>query len=173
MFELVEKSSAVISDCGLYRYELFRRCAPQGICFAFFGVNPSKAAAIVEDQTTMKWRGFTLCNGGGSYYAGNPFAGRATNVSDLANMDDPIGPENDYYIGRIIERADVLVPCWGNRTKVEKHLRRQFDLLLDRLFESGKPVKTFGFTKSGDPKHPLMLSYNTLLIDYPRRGVAA
>jgi len=167
MFDLVEQSSAIFSECGLYRYELFRRVAPQGLCFAFFGVNPSKAGATVEDQTTMKWRGFTVRNGGGSYYAGNPFARCATDVSELSKPDiDPVGPLNYEHLGSIIGRADILVPCWGSREKVDKRLRSHFDVLLVRLFASGKPVKTFGFTKSGDPKHPLMLGYNTPLIDY-------
>lgn len=167
MFELVETSSAYISECGLYRYELFRRVAAAGLCFAFFGVNPSTADADAEDQTTMKWRGFTLRNGGGSYCAGNPFALRATNVKELSDSAvDPVGPLNNHCLGELIKRADVLVPCWGSRAKVDKRLHRHFDALMDRLLESGKPVKTFGLTKSGDPKHPLVLGYDTPLIDY-------
>lgn len=36
--------SAVISECGLYRYRLDRDVSPTGIVFAFFGVNGSDAA---------------------------------------------------------------------------------------------------------------------------------
>ncbi|VWD15224.1 hypothetical protein BCO71033_02740 [Burkholderia contaminans] len=34
------------------------------------------------------------------------------------------------------------------------------------LCTSGKPVKVFGLTAGGDPKHPLMLPYDTPLVDW-------
>lgn len=63
MLDVLE-SSAVISDCETYRYRLDRGVQPEGIVFAYFGVNGSTAGPIEEDHTTQKWRGFTLRNGG-------------------------------------------------------------------------------------------------------------
>lgn len=158
--------SAVISPCGLYRTRLEREIAEVGIVIAFFGVNPSTAGPEIEDQTTMKWRGFAVRNGARKYIAGNPFAYRATDVGELAKAADPVGPDNDVHIGEIIRDADILVPCWGNRTKLPRSLHHHLDLLARRLRSSGKPVKVFGFTASGDPKHPLMLGYDTPLVDW-------
>lgn len=158
--------SAVISPCGLYRHRLDRDMHVPGLVFAYFGVNPSTAGAEAEDHTTMKWRGFTLCNGGGYYIAGNPFGYRATDVRELAKVADPIGPDNDRHIGEIILDADILVPCWGRRDKLTLSLRHHLDALAARLHASGKPVKVFGLTASGDPKHPLMLGYSTPLVDW-------
>lgn len=155
--------SAVISECGLYRYRLDREIQPTGIVFAYFGVNGSTATGDVEDQTTRKWAGFTLRNGGRKYIAGNPYAFRATDVRALATAADPVGPENPRYLREIIAEADVLVPCWGSRLKVPRWRRSAFDHLMNKLMQSGKPVKVFGFTASGDPMHPLMLPYNTPL----------
>lgn len=154
---------AILSACGVYRYRLERDVQMDGLVFAYFGVNPSTADAHVEDQTTMKWRGFALRNGARAYIAGNPFAFRATDVRALASAADPVGPENDAYISAIIRDADVLVPCWGNRMKLPPPLRPRLDALADMLHASGKPVKVFGFTKGGDPRHPLMLGYDTPL----------
>lgn len=158
--------SAIFSDCGLFRYRLDRDVQSSGLVLAFFGVNGATAGAHQEDQTTRKWFGFTLQNNGRKYIAGNPYAYCATDVRKLAKVDDPIGPLNDYYLGQIVAEADILVPCWGSRQKVPERLRDRFDWLRDRIFSSGKPVRVFGFTASGDPKHPLMLGYDTPLIDW-------
>lgn len=159
-------NSAIISPCGTWRYRLDREIQPTGTVFAYFGVNGSTATADKEDQTTRKWNGFTLRNGGRKYIVGNPFAFRATDVRDLARADDPVGPENGRHLREIIAEADVLVPCWGNRAKVPERLRLHFATLRDLLLTAGKPVKVFGLTASGDPKHPLMLGYDTPLIEW-------
>lgn len=162
-------NSAVISDDEMYRYRLDRLVALEGIVFAFFGVNGSTATGEEEDQTTRKWFGFSKRNGARRYIVGNPFAFRATDVRALARASDPVGPENARYLSEIIAEADVLVPCWGNRNKVPKHLRHHIDALRDQIFASRKPVKVFGFTKGGDPLHPLMLGYDTPLTEWSRR----
>jgi len=160
--------SAIFSPCGTWRWRLEREIQAAGVVFAFFGVNPSRAGAEVEDQTTMKWRGFTLRNGGRRYIAGNPFAYCATDVRELAAATDPVGPNNALHLRQIIADADILVPCWGSRAKLPKHLRHHLDQLAATLCASGKPVKVFGLTTSGDPMHPLMLGYSTPLIDWIR-----
>jgi hypothetical protein len=161
----------VVSPCGRYRYRLDREdfslhAMGFGLNFGFFGVNPSTADGREEDQTTKKWMEFTRRNDGCRYAAGNPFAFRTPSVSDLAKVDDPIGPENVRYLHEIIDWSDVLVPCWGDRSKLPKVLRPRLDALARMLFASGKPVRIFGLTKGGDPKHPLMLGYSTPLIDW-------
>lgn len=159
-------SSAVVSACRGYRYRLDRDVQPHGAVFAYFGVNPSTADAIAEDQTTKKWRGFTLRNDGCRYITTNLFGFRARDVRELAIASDPVGPDNERYWHEAIEEADILVPCWGDRAKLPPRLRPQLYRLRDLLFASGKPVKVFGFTSAGDPKHPLMLGYDTPLVDW-------
>lgn len=158
--------SAIFSPCGLFRYRLERPIADVGIVIAFFGVNPSTAGAEVDDQTTMKWRGFSRVLGARAYIAGNPFAFRATDVRALAAADDPIGPDNGRHIREIIADADVLVPCWGSRVKLPHPLRQHLDALATVIRHAGKPVRIFGLTKSGDPAHLLMLGYSTPLIQW-------
>lgn len=155
--------SAIISPCGTWRYKLGRTIADTGPVYAYFGVNGSTATGDEDDHTVRKWNGFTRLFGGSRYIVGNPFAYRATDVRMLAKAEDPIGPENDFYIRQIIAEADILVPCWGNSGKVPRELRTEFDILEHRIRESGKPVLIFGLTKSGDPMHPLMLPYSTQL----------
>jgi hypothetical protein len=138
--------SAVLSECGHYRYRL-DRCLGMfdGPVYAFFGINPSTADASLDDATVRKWKGFVSRWGGSRFIVGNVFAYRATDVRELAKVAAPIGPLNDRYINDICEEADIMVPCWGDR---------------------GKPVMTFGLSKGGDPMHPLMLGYDTPLVEW-------
>lgn len=158
--------SAVFSPCRNYRYRLEREIAERGIVIAYFGVNPSTAGEEIEDQTTLKWRGFARLLGARRYIAGNPFAYRATDIKHLASVTDPIGPDNLRHIASIIEDAHLLIPCWGSREKLPPKLRPYLNSLEFVIRASGKPVKIFGLTKSGDPMHPLMLGYSTPLIEW-------
>ena len=162
--------SAIISDCGKYRYYLERDvCLPfdGSKTFAYFGINPSTADATFDDATVRKWRGFTVRNGGHRFIVGNVFSYRATNVRELATAQFVRGPDHDHFMSEIIERADILVPCWGASGKIPQTLRHMIDDTLTLLITSGKPVHHFGITKSGDPKHPLMLGYSTTLMPWP------
>lgn len=158
--------TAIISDCGRFRYQLGRVVGDAGPVLAFFGVNPSTADADLDDATVRKWRGFTKRAGGSRFVVGNVFAFRATEVAELAKAADAIGPDNDRHLADIIGQADILVPCWGNQDKVPKALWSRFAAVRGMLFASGKPVKVFGHTAAGDPKHPLMLGYDTPLVDW-------
>lgn len=160
---------AVFSPDRVYRYWLERDVAPDGLTFVYFGVNGSTADETREDQTSKKWIEFTRRNGGRRYIAVNPFAYTATKVGVLATAEDPIGPDNERFLEEAIADADVLVPCWGSRAKLPKHLHGELDNLLLAILlakVNGVPVKVFGFTESGDPKHPLMLGYTTPLLDW-------
>ncbi|MNR13832.1 hypothetical protein D3C85_1302620 [compost metagenome] len=158
--------SAVLSECGLYRYRLDREVQPEGLVFAYFGINPSTADASIDDSTVRKWRGFTLRNGGKKFIVGNVFAFRSTDPKALEFAEDPFGPDRYAHLEQIIAEADVLVPCWGNSSKVPPTIRPHIADLLETLLGSGKPVMHFGLTASGDPKHPLMLSYDTPLLPW-------
>lgn len=161
--DLFASSSAVISDCGCYRYRLERRLAERGLVYAFIGVNPSTADAALDDATVRKWKGFVSRWGGSRFIVGNVFAYRATDVRELAKAADPIGPQNALHLVEISAEADVLVPCWGDRGKVPQIIRKHIDECLDLLRDTGKPIKAFGLSKGGDPLHPLMLGYGTEL----------
>lgn len=157
--------SAIVSECGTYRYRLDRDVQSTGLVFAYFGINPSTADASIDDATVRKWRGFTERSGGRKFIVGNVFSYRATDVRELDRANRSHlkvqGPDHDEYIAQIITDADILVPCWGNSSKVDHNLRPLLGQLLSTLIASGKPLGCFGKTKSGDPKHPLMLGYDT------------
>lgn len=154
--------SAIISECGTYRYRLERDVGMDGPTYAFFGINPSTADATVNDATVRKWIGFVKKWGGRRFIVGNVFAYRATDVRELSSAIDPHGPGNADHLARIVADADVLVPCWGRLAKLPPNLRSRPGLLLDLLRGSNKEVECFGWTSDGSPKHPLMLGYDTM-----------
>ncbi len=166
MNSLFEAGSAVLSDCGGYRYRLDRRVADSGPVYAFFGINPSTADASLDDATVRKWRGFVSRWGGSRFIVGNVFAFRSTDVKALATTPDPIGRLNNDHLKQIIAEADILVPCWGDQKKVPPELRLHFHWMRQVLTAAGKPVKTFGLSNGGYPKHPLMLGYDTVMTDW-------
>ena len=157
---------AIVSDCGKFRYRLDRKIGEAGPVYAFFGINPSTADASMDDATVRKWNGFAQRWDASRYVVGNVFAFRSTDVRALATAADPIGRLNNDHIKQIIAEADILVPCWGDQTKVPSGLRMHFHWMRQVLEAAGKPIKTFGLSKGGFPKHPLMLGYDTPLVDW-------
>lgn len=157
--------TAIISECQRYRYRLDRDIAtPDSKTIAFFGINPSIADEDIDDPTIKKIKGFASRHGGSKVIVGNVFAFRTPHVHELELMLDPVGPENRYHHQRIIEEADILVPCWGGRYKVPQPLRHHFEDVLQQLQASGKPVQCLGLTVDGDPKHSLFIPYTTSLM---------
>ena len=157
--------SAILSPCGMYRYRLERTVGMDGPVYAFFGINPSTADASLDDATVRKWIGFTKVWGGSRFIVGNVWPYRSTDVKALANMPRwlVVGADNTRHILAMCDEADVLVPCWGDRGKVPKSMHNEIDELMSLLTGTRKPVMHFGLTKGGDPKHPLMLGYDTAL----------
>ena len=161
------QSSAILSPDGLHRFRLDRAVQSQGAAFAFIGVNPSTADATVDDATVRKWRGFVRRWGGAKFSVANLFTYRATDVRELAKCDQPNVPlKSDQHLDAVLRTADVIVPCWGNSGKIPKRLRPRIGEVLRIAYALGKPVKCLGLTSSGDPKHPLMLGYDTPLVDF-------
>lgn len=159
-------SGATISECGLYRMDLFRivsKPTAEPIEIVYVGVNPSTAGPLNDDQTIAKLREFTRRSGAFKFSIVNLFAYRSTDVKELAKVSDPVGKLNNRAISDALARSDIVVPMWGSRNKLPKVLWPRIDEVVDGIRRSNKLVMTFGFTKTGDPKHPLMLGYDTKL----------
>lgn len=158
--------SAVLSVCGAYRYRLSREVSDGGPVAVYIGVNPSTADATKDDATVRKWFGFAHRMGASRFIVGNLFGFRATDVRELAKAADPVGRENDEHLRTMLAQADVVIPCWGSSTKLPPRLRYRVATVRGLLRDCGKPIRTFGLTASGDPRHPLMLGYATPLAEW-------
>lgn len=164
--------SAIFSEGGegkaLYRWLLYRDVQPEGVVAALCGVNPSRAGEEANDQTIRKDLGFAAIHGWRRIIKCNKFAFIAQDVTELATAFDPIGPENDDYLRRAFDEADVLVPCWGPLSKLPKRLRRRYIEVCRMMERTGKPILCLGTAKDGQPRHTLMLAYATPLEPWSR-----
>lgn len=158
-------SNAVISPCGLYRYWLER--GPAGAPYvAWVLANPSTADASLDDPTVRKARGFTQRWGYQRFVFVNLFAYRSTDPRGLLKAKNPWGPQNDDYIRHAVMAADFVVLAWGNA--VVKPLRercRVVSKFVQRERAADK-IKCLGYTADRQPRHPLMLAYDTPLEVY-------
>lgn len=163
--DLFSTSSAIISPCGRYRYRLEREGRGLGKT-AVIMVNPSTADADKDDATIRKLRGFGERNAWGRIIVGNLFAYRATDVSKLASADDPVGPENDAHLKRIVGAVERVIFAWGASSKLPKRLRSRWQAVDALVRATGHDPHCLGTGGDGQPYHPLMLAYATPIIPW-------
>lgn len=159
-------SDAVVSDDGLYRYEL-ERWWGDGPGVLWVMLNPSTADATQDDPTIRRCRSFTKAWGHSGFGVVNLFALRATKPTHLLDHPDPIGPRNEYFIRRWLtwNRCALVIAAWG-AWKVPK-LPDRDRALAATAEEAGRPLWCLGKTKSGDPRHPLYVRADQEIQPWP------
>ncbi|MGZ2484304.1 hypothetical protein ACVITL_002827 [Rhizobium pisi] len=166
MSDLLMTRRVVFSDCGLYRYLLEHDFGGRGPVISIGMVNPSLADGAKNDKTMTKVDGFAVRLGASKVVVWNPFARIAKDVRDLRHMADPIGPENDAYIARAIQGADIHILAWGPLSKLPRPLRGRWRSIVGVLAAAGAKPMCWGTAKDGQPRHPLMLAYATSLVPW-------
>ena len=170
MGTLTIRSSAIISQCGRYRYRLERDLHPSWgnskRTMTWIMVNPSTADAHDDDATIRKVCGFSERHGCDRVIVGNLFAWRSPDVRTLALADDPFGPENEQHLADMIDEADLLMVAWGPVAKVPAQYRRRWGIIPWLAGRTGKTMRCLGTAKDGHPRHPLMVAYATPLEEW-------
>ena len=138
---------AIISDCGNYRYQLWRKWDPIKPMALFIMLNPSTADANNDDPTIRRCVEFAKSWGYGGVYVGNLYAYRSTDRDVLKKVLDPEGPENQQNIQDMIESCSLVICAWGNKEGSPP-------LWLTELCSD---LHYLELSKSGTPKHPLYL----------------
>ena len=144
-------SSATFSECRRYRYTLSRRWCLDKKKVAFIGLNPSTADEFKDDATVRRCANYALDWGFGSLQMLNIFAFRATEPAEMKSEPEPVGPENDSYLVKVVQTVDLIVCGWGANGS---HRGRNEEVL--RLL-SGFDLHCLTVTKDGHPGHPLYL----------------
>ncbi len=152
--------SAVLSDCGKYRYHLYRRLGEGRRAATFIMLNPSTADHEVDDPTIRKVMGFVRRWGCDELHMVNLFAFRATRPANLRAATDPVGPGNREWLRRAVERAcDGLVVCaWGTHGSY----LGQDEAVLGWIGGLCQPM-CLSLTRGGHPRHPLYVPYTAEL----------
>ena len=155
---LLVNKNATFSDCRKYRYALSRTWNGKKKTILFIGLNPSTADEKIDDPTIRRCINYAQNWGYGSLLMVNLFAYRATMPTELKNVKNPIGNDNDLHIIELSKKADLAVAAWGNEGS-----------LLNRDKEVKKIIpnlKCLKINKSGQPAHPLYQKKDLKLIKY-------
>lgn len=164
--------SAVISECGRYRYRLARAWEPsldgKAGSVAWVMLNPSTADAELDDHTLTKCIAFTRRWGYSELAIVNLFALRSRDPSALRVATDPVGPENNAHLLDVCARSALIVVAWGSSWPgpLADYVHRLGDELRDVGRRAGVDVRCLGRTGQGDPRHPVYLAYTTELVPW-------
>lgn len=153
-------SSAVLSPCANYRYQLRRVWDESKPLVMFLMLNPSTADGEKDDPTIRRCKSFAQNWGFGGFVVGNLFAFRSTDPRQILTCDDPIGPDNKMHLDKLAAKAELVVCAWGNSAIVEKLGKRYGS---DYLPLKGiTNLRYLELAIDGTPKHPLYLKSDLL-----------
>lgn len=150
--------TAVISDCGQYRYKLTHEWDSTLPTLGWIMLNPSTADSNIDDATIRRCVGFAKRNQFGSIKVANLFAFRSTCPDKLKVVSDPVGNLNDRHIVDVLNESKVVLLAWG----AHGGIRSRNKDVLGIVSKSNTPCRALAYTKSGDPCHPLRLPYTPM-----------
>lgn len=155
------KRDAVISDCGRYRYRLYREWAPSSrMPILWVMLNPSTADANIDDATIRRCIAFSASWGFDSMWVGNLYAYRSTDpdVLKTVSADEARGPLHAHHMNQMIAESAKVVCGWG----------KPGGSGIPKWLWSPGGLWCLGKTKHGAPKHPLYIKGDTPLIEFNR-----
>lgn len=151
--------SAIMSNCGRYRYSLHRQWEDGLPSVLFVMLNPSTANANTDDPALRRCIAYAKSCGCGGLTVVNLFAFRATDPAVLLTIDyeTAVGPENDMWIAisAMCHRArnrNLIVAAWGayaSRPQLNKRLKEVYRLL------PISELRALDRTQCCQPRHPL------------------
>ena len=156
---------AILSDDHKYRYLLTRKVQNNLRTVMFVMGNPSTADGTHDDHTIRKCIEFTRRWGCGRLIVTNGSPLIATDPREVRKagpMPDQVFRRNRQRIKYAAKYCEMIVIAYG---EVGNIFGRGADLA-KRLLNLGLPLYHLGTTKSGNPRHPSMLSY----VRKPRPG---
>lgn len=142
------RSDAVLSDDGQYRYRLSRTWDTAKPTVAFVMLNPSTADATEDDPTIRRCLGFAKAWGYGSLVVVNLFGLRTPDPSNLRDHPNPVGPANDEHLRAVCDDAEQVVAAWGANGSLQGRAQEVGQTLEADLY-------ALDTTKAGHPVHPL------------------
>lgn len=158
------ETSALISDCGSYRYWLKRVWDGHEKLACFVMLNPSTADASEDDPTIRRCIGFAKREGATGLVVVNLFALRSTNPAKLKTAVDPVGSENDAHVDWAINTVEGPVICaWGAAPFATKRAAAFAEKY------SAHNLKCLGQTATGSPRHPLYIRNDAPLKAWPEK----
>lgn len=145
---------AEFSDCGKYRYALWRIWDDSKPIVMFIGLNPSTADSEEDDPTIESVARISKHNGYGGFYMMNLFGIISSKSEILKQVADAQG-DNLKWHREIIDRCKDVVFAWGNFKEAVE---------VSKDFISGYPkALCIKKNKNGSPVHPLYQKETSIL----------
>lgn len=159
--DLLGHRSADFSPCRNWRYCLRRTWEPDKPWVLFVCLNPSTADESEDDPTIRRCIGFAREWGYGGMAIGNVYAWRSTDPRGLQDTPDPVGAENDIWLGRLARTTHLIVCAWGTHADRSRAQRvaaiLSGDLTLEGDPEPRRVLNALAVNANGSPGHPLYL----------------
>lgn len=150
----------------VYRYTLWREWGTgwfderdRGVLMVI-GLNPSTADETKDDPTIRRCIKFATGWGFSALCMTNLFAYRATKPKDMWAAAEPVGCDNDKWLGLCAAEAGMILAAWG--TQPGQGLPMRAGCVLAAL----PGVYCLGTTEDGQPRHPLYLAGDTKPVEY-------
>lgn len=160
--DLNQRSFAISSDDGKYRYWLHRTWIFGRGFVVFVMLNPSTADGLQNDPTVRRCIGFAQREGAHGVGIVNLFAARSTEPDELLKMDDPVGPDNDKHLLNVSKFARYVICGWGAHEIAKSRGR----IVARMLRAQGVRTMCLGKTKHGFPQHPLYIASDKELEEF-------
>lgn len=155
---------AAYSQCGLYRYSLWRDWSAEGATprtILWIMLNPSRADHLGNnDPTIERCERRSAAWGFDRMEVMNLFALSSPYPRALRLAADPVGPDNDNGILERAGKAAMILCAWGTHGGLNKRADAMRALL------AGLSLHCLGVTRAGEPLHPLYLPYDRLPVPY-------
>lgn len=172
--DLAGERGCILSDCGTYRYRLWREWDRTRPTLVFLMLNPSTADHLADDQTIARCTTRAVGGKFGRLDVVNLFPLRATDPDELLTHPDPVGPMRGSITANgvildAIDQAHTVICAWGAHAAAGPRAAEVMRLLgmagmRNRLYH-------LGLNKDGSPKHPLYIAASTrpkpFTLEYP------
>lgn len=150
------EKGAVMSECGKYRYQLWRIWDESKPLLLWVMLNPSTADANENDATINKLIRITTKLGYGGFYVGNLYPYRATDPKELKRVGFEFASrtENWQHLRVMHSKCEKRILAHGN-SPIEK----------PNITSNGEDRDWYclgKITKSGNPHHPLYMKETDL-----------
>ena len=149
----LQKSGAVTSKNGKYRYRLTREIGPSSNAVMFLMLNPSVADDSQDDPTIRRCIGFARLWGFGWMHVTNLSPLRATDSKELRvqGLDKPrVRKRNMEMVLQTAAKSNMIVAAWGDKGIWEDRASK----MLKVMKRHGHDVYCLQLTKRNQPRHP-------------------
>ena len=140
----------------------------------FIGLNPSKANSINNDRTLVRIINFCSRWNYKKVYIINLFGLISKSPLQLLESKDPVGNNNDFIILKVLDFWSENINCdlwlgWGDkgqlyrRDRIVLNLIKNLSNMNSKENNQSKRILSLGFSKKGNPRHPLYMPNESLL----------